>query len=193
MFLWLKTRHETVIRRTVLRSQRAKQKPNRWSWGGALQPNTPSIPAGTFIFFFLKIPVLYESYLSLQCKYLFLPFHVSIFLSCLHSIFIFRFPCSLLYLLTHTQLCLSLSLSLPYYYSLTFSCSWISSLVCFSAIVFCPRGPGFVESAFLYPLDLAGLEHMQSAFSFYRRYGMTSQCEYYGTLSLSQPVSDNWL
>lgn len=121
MFLWLKTRHETVIRRTVLRSQRAKQKPNRWSWGGALQPNTPSIPAGTFIFFFLKIPVLYESYLSLQCKYLFLPFHVSIFLSCLHSIFIFRFPCSLLYLLTHTQLCLSLSLSLPYYYSLTFS------------------------------------------------------------------------
>ncbi|KAM7368007.1 hypothetical protein PAMP_014263 [Pampus punctatissimus] len=34
---------------------------------------------------------------------------------------------------------------------------------------------GFVESAFLYPLDLAGLEHMQSAFSLYRRYGMTSQ------------------
>ncbi|XP_034436640.1 ensconsin isoform X4 [Hippoglossus hippoglossus] len=34
---------------------------------------------------------------------------------------------------------------------------------------------GFVESAFLYPLDLAGLEHMQSAFSLYHRYGMTSQ------------------
>ncbi|XP_035766348.1 ensconsin [Neolamprologus brichardi] len=34
---------------------------------------------------------------------------------------------------------------------------------------------GFVESAFLYPLDLAGLEHMQSAFSLYYRYGMTSQ------------------
>ncbi|XP_047243933.1 ensconsin isoform X3 [Girardinichthys multiradiatus] len=33
---------------------------------------------------------------------------------------------------------------------------------------------GFVESAFLCPLDLAGLEHMQSAFSFYRRYGLTS-------------------
>ncbi|XP_035472696.1 ensconsin isoform X3 [Scophthalmus maximus] len=34
---------------------------------------------------------------------------------------------------------------------------------------------GFVESAFLYPLDLAGLEHMQSAFSLYCRYGMASQ------------------
>ncbi|XP_013874365.1 ensconsin isoform X2 [Austrofundulus limnaeus] len=34
---------------------------------------------------------------------------------------------------------------------------------------------GFVESAFLYPLDLAGLEHMQSAFSLYHKHGMTSQ------------------
>ncbi|XP_017282826.1 ensconsin isoform X2 [Kryptolebias marmoratus] len=34
---------------------------------------------------------------------------------------------------------------------------------------------GFVESTFLYPLDLAGLEHMQSAFSLHHRYGMTSQ------------------
>nr|XP_054603809.1 ensconsin isoform X2 [Nothobranchius furzeri] len=34
---------------------------------------------------------------------------------------------------------------------------------------------GFVESDFLYPLDLAGLEHMQSAFSLYHRHGMTSQ------------------
>ncbi|XP_023808724.1 ensconsin isoform X8 [Oryzias latipes] len=42
---------------------------------------------------------------------------------------------------------------------------------------------GFVESAFLYPLDLAGLEHMQSAFSFYRRHGMTSQ--YAGRRSVS--------
>ncbi|XP_070781777.1 ensconsin isoform X1 [Enoplosus armatus] len=74
-----KARHEAVIRRTLERSQRTRQKPNRWSWGGALQTNTPSTPAG------------------------------------------------------------------------------------------------FVESAFLYPLDLAGLEHMQSAFSLYRRYGMTSQ------------------
>uniref|UniRef100_A0A4W6EDF8 Ensconsin n=1 Tax=Lates calcarifer TaxID=8187 RepID=A0A4W6EDF8_LATCA len=67
------------MRRTLERSQRTRQKPNRWSWGGALNTNTPSTPAG------------------------------------------------------------------------------------------------FVESAFLYPLDLAGLEHMQSAFSLYRRYGMTSQ------------------
>ncbi|TWW68957.1 Ensconsin Microtubule-associated protein 7 [Takifugu flavidus] len=74
-----KARHEAAIRRTVDRSQRAKQKPNRWSWGGSLQPGTPSTAAG------------------------------------------------------------------------------------------------FVESAFLYPLDLAGLEHMQSAFSLYRRYGMTSR------------------
>ncbi|XP_044025775.1 ensconsin isoform X5 [Siniperca chuatsi] len=74
-----KARHEAVIRRTLERSQRTRQKPNRWSWGGAPHTNTPSTPAG------------------------------------------------------------------------------------------------FVESAFLYPLDLAGLEHMQSAFSLYRRYGMTSQ------------------
>ncbi|XP_029318800.1 ensconsin isoform X2 [Cottoperca gobio] len=74
-----KTRHEAVMRRTLERSQRTRQKPNRWSWGGPLNTNTPSTPAG------------------------------------------------------------------------------------------------FVESAFLYPLDLAGLEHMQSAFSLYRRYGVTSQ------------------
>uniref|UniRef100_A0A3Q3XCX2 Microtubule-associated protein 7a n=1 Tax=Mola mola TaxID=94237 RepID=A0A3Q3XCX2_MOLML len=32
-----KARHEAVMRRTVERSQRAIQKPNRWSWGGALR------------------------------------------------------------------------------------------------------------------------------------------------------------
>ncbi|XP_069370734.1 ensconsin isoform X3 [Paralichthys olivaceus] len=74
-----RVRHEAVMRRTLERSQRTRQKPNRWSWGAALNTNTPSTPAG------------------------------------------------------------------------------------------------FVESAFLYPLDLAGLEHMQSAFSLYHRYGMTSQ------------------
>ncbi|KAL7388200.1 hypothetical protein ABVT39_008741 [Epinephelus coioides] len=74
-----KARHEAVMRRTMERSQRVRQKPNRWSWGGVLHTNTPSTPAG------------------------------------------------------------------------------------------------FVESAFLYPLDLAGLEHMQGAFSLYRRYGVTSQ------------------
>ncbi|KAI1897671.1 hypothetical protein AGOR_G00085660 [Albula goreensis] len=31
-----KMRHEAVMRRTLERSQRAKQKPNRWSWGGAM-------------------------------------------------------------------------------------------------------------------------------------------------------------
>ncbi|XP_059898183.1 ensconsin isoform X2 [Gadus macrocephalus] len=34
---------------------------------------------------------------------------------------------------------------------------------------------GFVESAFLYQLDLAGLEHLQGAYSQSRRYGMASQ------------------
>ncbi|XP_034143717.1 ensconsin isoform X5 [Esox lucius] len=37
-----KARHEAVLRRTVERSQRAKQ--NRWSWGGALPVNTPTTP-----------------------------------------------------------------------------------------------------------------------------------------------------
>ncbi|XP_051881244.1 ensconsin-like isoform X2 [Pristis pectinata] len=32
-------RHEAVVRRTIERSQRIKQKSNRWSWGGALQSN----------------------------------------------------------------------------------------------------------------------------------------------------------
>ncbi|KAF3849787.1 hypothetical protein F7725_019506 [Dissostichus mawsoni] len=74
-----KTRHEAVMLRTLERSQRARQKPNRWSWGGPMNTTNPTTPTG------------------------------------------------------------------------------------------------FVESAFLYPLDLAGLEHMQSAFSLYRRYGVTSQ------------------
>ncbi|XP_029598847.1 ensconsin isoform X2 [Salmo trutta] len=39
-----KARHEAVMRRTVERSQRAKPKPNRWSWGGALPGNTPTTP-----------------------------------------------------------------------------------------------------------------------------------------------------
>ncbi|XP_029318802.1 ensconsin isoform X4 [Cottoperca gobio] len=40
-----KTRHEAVMRRTLERSQRTRQKPNRWSWGGPLNTNTPSTPA----------------------------------------------------------------------------------------------------------------------------------------------------
>ncbi|XP_033861468.3 ensconsin-like isoform X10 [Acipenser ruthenus] len=31
-----KERHEAVVRRTTERSQKVKQKPNRWSWGGAM-------------------------------------------------------------------------------------------------------------------------------------------------------------
>ncbi|CAJ1078226.1 ensconsin isoform X3 [Xyrichtys novacula] len=41
-----KARHEAVIRRTLERSQRTRQKSNRWSWGGTLHPNTTSTPAG---------------------------------------------------------------------------------------------------------------------------------------------------
>ncbi|XP_075059262.1 ensconsin isoform X7 [Mixophyes fleayi] len=39
-----KKRHEEVVRRTMERSQKPKQKNTRWSWGGALQSNT-SIPS----------------------------------------------------------------------------------------------------------------------------------------------------
>ncbi|XP_072218079.1 ensconsin isoform X5 [Leuresthes tenuis] len=40
-----RARHEAVIRRTLERSQKTTQKPNRWSWGGALQTNIPSTSA----------------------------------------------------------------------------------------------------------------------------------------------------
>ncbi|XP_069462866.1 ensconsin isoform X5 [Ambystoma mexicanum] len=35
-----KERHEAVVRRTMERSQKPKQKSNRWSWGGTLQTST---------------------------------------------------------------------------------------------------------------------------------------------------------
>ncbi|KAL7864184.1 hypothetical protein AOLI_G00156040 [Acnodon oligacanthus] len=35
-----RARYEAVMRRTLERSQRTKQKPNRWSWGGALTTST---------------------------------------------------------------------------------------------------------------------------------------------------------
>lgn len=35
-----KERHEAVVRRTMERSQKPRQKPNRWSWGGALHTST---------------------------------------------------------------------------------------------------------------------------------------------------------
>lgn len=34
-----KERHEAVVRRTIQRSQKPRQKNNRWSWGGSLQSN----------------------------------------------------------------------------------------------------------------------------------------------------------
>ncbi|XP_039981702.1 ensconsin isoform X1 [Xiphias gladius] len=40
-----RVRHEAVMRRTLEKSHRTRQKPNRWSWGGALHTNTPSTPA----------------------------------------------------------------------------------------------------------------------------------------------------
>uniref|UniRef100_A0A3Q2P547 Uncharacterized protein n=1 Tax=Fundulus heteroclitus TaxID=8078 RepID=A0A3Q2P547_FUNHE len=40
-----RVRHEAVIRRTLERSQKTRPKQNRWSWGGVLHTNAPSIPA----------------------------------------------------------------------------------------------------------------------------------------------------
>ncbi|KAJ0026930.1 hypothetical protein NQD34_017930 [Periophthalmus magnuspinnatus] len=42
-----KARHEAVLRRTLERSQKARPKANRWSWGGALNTNTPSTAPDT--------------------------------------------------------------------------------------------------------------------------------------------------
>lgn len=40
-----RVRHEAVIRRTMEKSQKTRQKANRWSWGGTLQTNTPCTTA----------------------------------------------------------------------------------------------------------------------------------------------------
>nr|XP_029511165.1 ensconsin-like [Oncorhynchus nerka] len=58
-----------------------------------------------------------------------------------------------------------------------------------------PTTPGgFVESSFLYPLDLAGLEHhLQGAFSVYRRYGLSHQYadrRSVSTMNLSKHAAD---
>ncbi|XP_009068599.1 PREDICTED: ensconsin [Acanthisitta chloris] len=42
----LKERHEAVVRRTIERSQKPKQKQNRWSWGGALHNRINSTDRG---------------------------------------------------------------------------------------------------------------------------------------------------
>ncbi|XP_075059256.1 ensconsin isoform X2 [Mixophyes fleayi] len=44
-----KKRHEEVVRRTMERSQKPKQKNTRWSWGGALQSNTSIPSTGYFV------------------------------------------------------------------------------------------------------------------------------------------------
>ncbi|XP_071007998.1 ensconsin-like [Oncorhynchus clarkii lewisi] len=58
-----------------------------------------------------------------------------------------------------------------------------------------PTTPGgFVESSFLYPLDVAGLEHhLQGAFSVYRRYGLSHQYadrRSVSTVNLSKHAAD---
>ena len=125
----------------------------------------------------------------LLCKYVCLPLRVTIVLPCLYLNFADPLP-SVVTADSHPALPLPLSLSLSLSLSLCLTHFLLLSLsdlplsaLCFSC--HCPLppppGPGFVESAFLYPLDLAGLEHMQSAFSLYRRYGVASQCEYYSS------------
>ncbi|KAG3290329.1 microtubule associated protein 7, transcript variant X9 [Ictidomys tridecemlineatus] len=44
-----KERHEAVVRRTMERSQKPRQKPNRWSWGGSLQGSSGIHSAGGFV------------------------------------------------------------------------------------------------------------------------------------------------
>ncbi|XP_071997549.1 ensconsin isoform X2 [Engystomops pustulosus] len=44
-----KERHEAVVKRTMERSLKPKQKNNRWSWGGALQSNTSISSSGYFV------------------------------------------------------------------------------------------------------------------------------------------------
>ncbi|XP_077342917.1 ensconsin isoform X3 [Lithobates pipiens] len=43
-----KERHEAVVRRTIQRSQKPRQKNNRWSWGGSLQSNQNISSSGYF-------------------------------------------------------------------------------------------------------------------------------------------------
>ncbi|KAH0622327.1 hypothetical protein JD844_024527 [Phrynosoma platyrhinos] len=44
-----KERHEAVVRRTIERSQKPKQKQNRWSWGGTLHSNSSINTTGYFV------------------------------------------------------------------------------------------------------------------------------------------------
>ncbi|XP_040206429.1 ensconsin isoform X2 [Rana temporaria] len=44
-----KERHEAVVKRTIQRSQKPRQKNNRWSWGGSLQSNPSISNSGYFV------------------------------------------------------------------------------------------------------------------------------------------------
>ncbi|XP_039179129.1 ensconsin isoform X3 [Crotalus tigris] len=44
-----KERHEAVVRRTIERSQKPKEKPNRWSWGSTLHRSSSVNNAGYFV------------------------------------------------------------------------------------------------------------------------------------------------
>lgn len=94
------------MRRTLERSQRARPKSNRWSWGGALHTNTPSTPAGTLIIYFLLNGLSRSADMS-ACRCV-----------CTET---FHIPCPLLLLLTHALLCLSLSFPLTFKLFLTLS------------------------------------------------------------------------
>ncbi len=83
------------MRRTLERSQKARQKPNRWSWGGALNTNAPSTPAGTFTHHTPTVPA--ESFSLSRCSMLrhtvlphSLPVGLKSFLSIVEPLFLLK-------------------------------------------------------------------------------------------------------
>ncbi|XP_067398395.1 ensconsin isoform X2 [Emydura macquarii macquarii] len=63
-----KERHEAVVRRTIERSQKPKQRQNRWSWGGALHSSSSINNTGYFVessFTFLDLAGLEHHFRSL--------------------------------------------------------------------------------------------------------------------------------
>lgn len=109
MYWRLKARHEAVMRRTLERSQRARPKANRWSWGGALHTNTPSTPAGTLIIYFLLNGLSISLRASPGCGYVHLP-------PCLHWNFSHPLPSVVT---ADSRPALPLPLFLPYFQTLS--------------------------------------------------------------------------
>lgn len=176
----MKVRHEAVMRRTMERGQASRPKHNRWSWGGPLHPNSPVTPTGT-------LPGVTRSQIISAIRMLphNVDFEVSSELGHFPALFL-RSGCFSL----NAQYPLCASISLPcLYLNLTFPLSFQSLSFCLSCSLQCivlrSPGPGFVESARLYPLDLAGLEHVPSAFSVHRGHRMRSQCTYSSVTSAS--------